>query len=122
MTKAGITLQGLQDNIEIRATSAPEHRFWGLHVHIKKMDVLRTAYLVASAKRAALSVDGVTFHQTEESGRDAFLAETKQSLDEAYSPGRYRKVDNTKGDGTRHNIFTQTIRDKVVRGSLSPLR
>ncbi|RYF44652.1 MAG: group II intron reverse transcriptase/maturase [Cytophagaceae bacterium] len=90
-----------------------------MYVYVKKMEVLRTAYLMARAKRGAQGVDGVTSHQIEDSGRDAFLAEIKQSLDDAsYSPGRYRKVDMPKGDGTRRTISIPTIRDRVVQGAL----
>jgi RNA-directed DNA polymerase len=119
MIKAGISLQGRQDKIGIRAKSALDHRFWGLYAHVKMMEVLHIAHRVARAKGGAPGVDGATFHQIEDSGRDAFLSEIKQSLDDAwYSLGRYRKVDFPKGDGTRRTISIPTVRDRVVQGAM----
>ena len=46
MIKPTISLQELRAKIGQRAKSAPAHRFWGLHVHIMKLDTLEAAYLV----------------------------------------------------------------------------
>ena len=47
MTKPTISLQELRAAIGHRAKSAPEHRFWGMHVHLTKIDTLEAAYLEA---------------------------------------------------------------------------
>jgi RNA-directed DNA polymerase len=44
MTKPTISLQELRAKIGHRAKSAPAHRFWGLHVHLTKLETLEVAY------------------------------------------------------------------------------
>ena len=69
MTKPTITTQELQRRIGHRAKSAPEHRFWGLHVHLVKLDTLEAAYLEAKRNRGAPGADGETFESIEARGR-----------------------------------------------------
>ena len=47
MTKPTISLQELRAKLGHRAKSVPAHRFWGLHVHVVKLDTLHAAYLEA---------------------------------------------------------------------------
>ena len=47
MTKPTINLQELRSKIGHRAKSDPEHRFWGMYVHLLKHDTLEAAYLGA---------------------------------------------------------------------------
>jgi hypothetical protein len=75
MTKPTITTQELQRRIGHRAKSAPEHRFWGLYVHLVKIETLETAYLEAKRNGGAPGSDGETFKAIEERGRAGFLRE-----------------------------------------------
>jgi RNA-directed DNA polymerase len=43
MIKAPITLQDLQRKLYVKAKAEPTWRFWGLYVHIRKLDTLRAA-------------------------------------------------------------------------------
>jgi RNA-directed DNA polymerase len=45
MTKPTINLQELRAKIGHRAKSAPAHRFWGIYVHLFKIETLDAAYL-----------------------------------------------------------------------------
>lgn len=56
MIKPTISLQELRAKIGHRAKSVPTHRFWGLHVHVVKLDTLEAAYLEASEEKS----DGAT--------------------------------------------------------------
>jgi hypothetical protein len=47
--------------------------FWGLYVHVCKMETLQEAYRMAKNNDGAPGVDGVTFEAIEESGRESFL-------------------------------------------------
>jgi hypothetical protein len=75
MTKPTISLQELRAKIGHRAKSAPAHRFWGLHVHLVKLDTLEVAYREAKRNGGAPGIDGETFEAIEDRGRGEFLAE-----------------------------------------------
>ena len=51
MTKPTISLQELRAKIGHRAKSAPAHRFWGLHVHLVKLDDARSRVPGGKAQR-----------------------------------------------------------------------
>ena len=70
MTKAPMTLQDLQRKIYAKAKANPSWRFWGLYVHVCKVNTLRTAYEMAKANDGAPGIDGVTFDTIEEGGVD----------------------------------------------------
>jgi len=59
MTKPTISLQELRARIGHRAKSAPTHRFWGMHVHLTKLETLEAAYLEARRNGGAPGADGV---------------------------------------------------------------
>jgi len=63
MTKASIDLQDLRRRIYVKAE--PSWRFWGLYVHVCKMETLRAAYAMAKQNDGAPGVDGVTFEAIE---------------------------------------------------------
>ena len=69
MTKASIDLQDLRRRIYVKAKAEPSWRFWGLYVHVCKMETLRAAYEIAKQNDGAPGVDGVTFEAIEASGR-----------------------------------------------------
>jgi hypothetical protein len=47
MTKAPISLQDLRRSLYVKAKAEPPWRFWGLYVHVCKMETLREAYQMA---------------------------------------------------------------------------
>jgi len=53
MIKASISLQELRRKIYLKAKSEKTWRFWGLYVHVCKMETLREAYKLAKAKGGA---------------------------------------------------------------------
>jgi len=65
MTKASIDLQDLRRRIYVKAKAEPSWRFWGLYVHVCKMETLRTAYEMAKENDGAAGIDGVTFEAIE---------------------------------------------------------
>ena len=68
MTKTPISLQDLRRRIYAKAKAEPSWRFWGLYVHVCKLETLREAYQLAKANNGAPGVDGVTFEAIEASG------------------------------------------------------
>src|SRR5260370_21263123 len=59
MTKASIDLQDLRRRIYVKAKAEPSWRFWGLYVHVCKMETLRAAYEMAKKNDGAPGIDGV---------------------------------------------------------------
>jgi hypothetical protein len=53
MTKASIDLQDLRRRIYFKAKAEPSWRFWGLYVHVCKMETLRAAYEMAKSNDGA---------------------------------------------------------------------
>ena len=72
MTKAPISLQDLRRSLYVKAKAEPSWRFWGLYVHVCKMETLREAYQMARGNDGAPGIDGVTFEAIEESGAEVF--------------------------------------------------
>ena len=68
MTTASISLQDLQRRIYAKAKAEPSWRFWGLYVHVGKLETLHAAYASTKANNGAPGIDGVTFDTIEASG------------------------------------------------------
>ena len=64
MTKASESLQDLRQRIYVKAKTDTSWRFWGLYVHVCKMETLREAYDSAKNNDGAPGIDGVTFEAT----------------------------------------------------------
>src|ERR1017187_359406 len=80
MTKAPISLQDLRRSLYVKAKAEPSWRFWGLYVHVCKMETLREAYQMARSNDGAPGIDGVTFEAIEESGAEGFLVQIRDEL------------------------------------------
>jgi RNA-directed DNA polymerase len=80
MTKASMSLQDLRRRLYVKAKAETSWRFWGLYVHICKMETLRQAYALAKENDGAPGVDGVTFAAIEAQGVEAFLEQIRDEL------------------------------------------
>lgn len=119
MTKTSISLQELRKRIYIRAKAEPAHRFWGLYVHVCKLETLREGYRLVKSNNGAPGIDGVTFDKVEESGAESFLDEIHQSLKNGtYQPSRNRIKEIPKAGGKTRKLGIPTIRDRVVQAAL----
>jgi len=120
MTKAPVTLQDLQRKIYTKAKVDPSWRFWGLYVHVCKLETLRTAYEMAKANDGAPGIDGVTFDAIEAAGVESFLAQLRDELVTfRYRPQRNRQREIPKEGTTKVRILSiPAIRDRVVQGAL----
>ena len=98
MTKAPISLQDLRRRIYRKAKSDKTHRFWGLFVHVTKIETLEEAYRIAKSNGGAAGVDGQKFSDIESAGRSAFLAAVREDLiTDRYKPMPNRRVEIPKG-------------------------
>lgn len=119
MIKAPVSLQDLRQRIYRKAKSDKTHRFWGIYVHVTKIETLREAYLLARRNGGAAGIDGITFSEIDGTGVDQFLSEIQSELLSGnYQPQKNRKVEIPKDNGKVRVLQIPTIRDRVVQGAL----
>ena len=119
MTKASSDLQDLRRRIYVKAKAEPSWRFWGLYVHVCKMDTLRAAYEMAKQNDGAPGVDGVTFEAIVAQGEEALLEQLRDELTgHTYTPLPARRQEIPKDGGKVRILSIPAIRDRVVQGAL----
>jgi len=120
MIKASINLQDLRRRLYVKAKAEPSWRFWGLYVHVSKMETLREAYEMAKENDGAPGIDGVTFEAIEAQGVDALLEQIRDELTgRTYQPLPARKQEIPKDGGNKVRVLSiPAIRDRVVQGAL----
>src|SRR5262245_53630176 len=93
MIKASIDLQDLRRRLYVKAKAETSWRFWGLYVHVCKMETLHEAYALAEENDGAPGVDGVTFEAIEAHGvRDELVGRTYKPL-----PARRQEIPKDGG-------------------------
>jgi RNA-directed DNA polymerase len=119
MTKAPGSLQELRRRMYRKAKSEKTHRFWGLFVHVTKLETLEEAYRIAKGNGGAPGIDGQSFADIESAGPAAFLAAVREDLVTGrYKPMPNRRVEIPKGNGKFRTLQIPCIRDRVVQGAL----
>ena len=119
MIKPLVHLQDLRRRIYRKEKSDQTHRFWGLFVHIAKMETLEEAYCNAKRNGGAGGIDGQSFEDIETQGRSTFLAAIREDLVTGrYKPKPNRRVDIPKGNGKVRTLQIPCIRDRVVQGAV----
>lgn len=119
MINAPIELQDLRQRIYAKAKAEPAWRFWGLYVHVCKMETLRAAYDMAKKNKGAPGIDGETFEAIQERGVERFVEQIRDELvSGTYRPMCNRRKEIPKGNGKVRVLGIPTIRDRVVQGAL----
>lgn len=119
MIKPPISLQELRRRIYRKAKSEATHRFWGLFVHVAKMETLMEAYRIARSNGGAPGSDGQTFAAIDQAGVTDFLETVRNDLlSGSYEPRANRRVDIPKDNGKVRTLQIPCIRDRVVQGAL----
>jgi RNA-directed DNA polymerase len=116
---ASISLQDLRRRRYVEAKADKIKRFWGLYVHVVKLETLKAAYDLAKRNNGAPGIDGVTFDAIEVGGLEAFLVDMRNELiARTYRPLRNRRVEIPKDGGKVRVLGIPAIRDRVVQGAL----
>ena len=119
MTKTPMNLQDLRRRIYAKAKAEPSWRFWGLYVHVCKVETLRAAYEMAKQNDGAPGIDGVTFEAIEAQGAEALLEQLRDELTgRTYKPLPARRQEIPKDGGKVRVLSIPAIRDRVVQGAL----
>ena len=107
MIKTPSSLQDLRRSLYVKAKAEPTWRFWGLYVHICKMETLYEAYQMAKTNDGAPGIDGVTFEAIEVSGLERFLRQIRDELlTNSYRPRPVRKKEIPKDGGTKVRVLS----------------
>jgi RNA-directed DNA polymerase len=119
MIKPSIKLQELRRRIYRKAKAEKSWRFWGLYVHVCKIETLRASYREAKANDGAPGLDGVSFAGIEAQGVEKFLENIEEELLACtYRPSKNRRVEIPKGNGKTRRLGIPTIKDRVVEGAV----
>jgi RNA-directed DNA polymerase len=120
MIRAPISLQDLRRRIYVKAKTESTWRFWGLYVHLCKVETLREGYQMAKKNNGAQGMDGVTFEAIEEGGVEKFLQQIRDELvTNTYRPRPVRRKEIPKDGGNKVRVLSiPSIRDRVVQGAL----
>jgi group II intron reverse transcriptase/maturase len=122
MIKAPVSLQDLRRRIYQKAKSDKQHRFWGIFVHITKIETLSEAYRIAKQNGGSPGIDNQKFEDIEAHGRVKFLREIQEELTSGrYKPMQNRRVEIPKDNGKTRVLQIPCIRDRVVQGALKLL-
>ena len=113
-------VETLQSLLHAKAKSEPEYRFYSLWDKIYREDVLATAYGRSRKNGGAAGVDGETFEEIEEQGKEKWLGELQEELrQKTYKPKPLRRVWIAKANGGTRPLGIPTIRDRVVQMAAS---
>src|SRR4029077_16915195 len=119
MTKASVNLQDLRRRIYVKAKAETTWRFWGMYVHVCKMETLREAYALAQNNDGAPGSDGVTFAAIEAQGVEGFLERIRDELvQHTYMPLPARRQEIPKDGGKVRVLSIPAVVDRVVQGAL----
>ncbi|WP_341816100.1 group II intron reverse transcriptase/maturase [Wolbachia endosymbiont (group B) of Elophila nymphaeata] len=119
MIKMPIKLQDLRRKIYIKAKAEPEWRFWGIYVHVCKMETLEEAYKLTKKSNGAPGIDGMTFESIEAEGLEKYRQQIRHELiTKTYSPNRNRRKEIPKSGGKFRKLNIPCIRDRIVQTAL----
>src|ERR1700682_4562188 len=118
MTKASIDLQDLRRRIYVKAKAEPSWRFWGLYVHVCKMETLRAAYEMANRNDGAPGKDGAPFEAIEAKGVEALLEQLRDELiGRTYQPLPARRQEIPKDGGKVRVLSLPAMRERGAAGA-----
>ena len=112
-------LQELQRKLYLKAKQEPDYRFYSLYDKICRADVLHHAYRLSKVNKGKPGVDGRTFDDVEEYGRDHYLNELRDELLKGkYKPDAVLRVYIPKPGGGKRPLGIPTIRDRIVQAAV----
>jgi len=109
------SVQKLQTALHDKAKEAPNFRFYALYDKVYRKDVLAFAFECCKANGGAAGVDGQTFEDIEAYGKERWLDELAQELENrTYQPLPVRRVYIPKPDGKQRPLGVPAIRDRTA--------
>ena len=109
-------IRKLQRAFYVKAKEQPNQRFHQLYDKVWREDIVRYAYQRCKANQGAAGVDGQSFDQIEEYGRERWVGELAEEVrHKGYRPAAIRRVWIGKANGGRRPLGIATIRERVVQ-------
>ena len=106
----------LQLKLYLKAKQEKEYKFYVLYDKIFLKHILEEAYKCSKSKGKTPGIDGVTYADIEESGREKFLTELSEDLRKReYKPQAVKRVLIEKENGGKRPLGLPTIRDRVAQ-------
>jgi len=112
-------IRRFQRTLYVTAKQSPARRFHFLYDKVWRDDILTHAYALSRANGGAPGVDGETFADIEEAGRERWLGELREEVRTGrYRPQPVRRVLIPKASGVgQRPLGIPTIRDRVVQAA-----
>src|SRR5207249_11641130 len=102
--------QELRRRIYRKAKAEKTRRFWGLYVHVCKLETLRAAYQAAKANDGTPGIDGESFESVKAKGVEEFLENIRQELlNGTYKPTKNRRDEIRQRKGRARPFGITTI-------------
>ena len=117
MIKTPISLQSLRKSLYVKAKAEPTWRFWGLYVHVCKMETLQEAYQMAKSNDGAPGTYTTAYDKQTSLHIEAF---TRKLLPQLLLTGSARHFQIVMLKRRCHAVDL-VFRQVVVRGFLAPL-
>ena len=106
----------LQLKLYQKAKQQPTYKFYILYDKVFGVHMLEQAYRRCKAKAGSPGVDGISFGQIEQTGREAFLNQIRQELrTRSYTPSPVKRVWIEKENGGQRPLGIPTIKDRVIQ-------
>lgn len=120
MPTASSSRPDLQRRLYVKAKAEKAWRFWGLYVHVRKVETRRAASAMAKQHDGAPGIAGVTFEAIAAAGVEPVLAPRRDArVSRPARPLRHRRVEILKDGGPRGRVLgIPPIRDRLVPGAL----
>jgi RNA-directed DNA polymerase len=109
-------VERLRTTLGLKAKQEPHFRFYSLHGHIYRLDMLRKAWHSVEKNGGSPGVDQATIQSYRESGIDKLLEEIHQELkSKTYRPSPVKRVYIPKANGKRRPLGIPTVKDRIVQ-------
>ena len=109
-------VQDLQRKLYRKAKQEKSFRFYVLYDKVSLPHILREAYKRCRTNGGCPGIDGVSFAEIEQDGKENFLSEIQTELERrTYRPKAVLRIEIPKANGKKRPLGIPTIKDRVIQ-------